>query len=177
MRNQIRQSGGRRLSLCSITSLTGFHFRLDTLYHLPAVLSPINLMAADLSTNVHQCNWFTYRGMYWTILYVWAVPIKGREETIQITGAQQSGRGPGAPKFCLSCSVVSLVRINHFKPSLGHSAIDNQSFRISVKIFSRSALAARPKNDFCRNRNSFSAALCVWHFCTDVTHVCNYRLT
>ena len=67
-------------------------------------------------------------------------PVKG-------TGAQRSGSGPGARLYCTYFGVsalywyLSVVQINPFRPSPSHSATQSQSFRFSVKIFSRSALA------------------------------------
>ena len=48
-----------------------------------------------------------------------------------------------------SSSVVSLLyKLNPFRPSPSHSATYSQSFRFSVKIFSRSALAGRRAEKF-----------------------------
>lgn len=78
------------------------------------------------------------------------------EEPAENYGARRSGRGPGAQIcsicFCLfrSYNQLSIVQINPLRPSLSYSATDSQSFRFSVKIFSRYAIAGGggPKNLF-----------------------------
>jgi hypothetical protein len=66
---------------------------------------------------------------------------------VQITGARRSGTGPGAGLCCVCFSLsrwydyLSIVQISAFRPSLSHSASESQSFRFSVNIFSRSAVA------------------------------------
>jgi hypothetical protein len=54
---------------------------------------------------------------------------------------------------------LSIVQINPFRPSPSHSATETRSFRFSVKIFGRSALAGAPDKLFHWGLNPISAAL------------------
>jgi hypothetical protein len=71
----------------------------------------------------------------------------GGVKPVQITGAQQPGRGPTAQLCCIifcpssSCHYLPTVQINPFTPRPSHSATDSQSFRCSVNIFSLSSHA------------------------------------
>jgi hypothetical protein len=85
---------------------------------------------------------------------------------VQTTGARRFGKGPGA-RLCSICFCISrqyhclsTVQINPFRPSPSHSVTDSQSFRFSVKIFSRSALIGGGGGHFFhRDPNQLSAAL------------------
>jgi hypothetical protein len=72
-------------------------------------------------------------------------------EAVQITGTWRSRRRPVARLcfiyFCLFrwYLYLSTVQINPFRPTPSHSATRGQSFRFSVRIFSRSAIARGPE--------------------------------
>jgi hypothetical protein len=71
----------------------------------------------------------------------------GGGDPVQITGARWYGRWPRARLFCtcfclsLQYHYLSTVQINPFRPSPSYSATESQSFRFTIKIFSRSTLA------------------------------------
>jgi len=80
----------------------------------------------------------------------------GEEEESWCTSyqTQKSRRGPEGQLHCI-CVLLSqyycyfwIEQINPFRLSLIHSVIDSQSFQISLKIFSQSALTGEPKNIF-----------------------------
>jgi hypothetical protein len=73
---------------------------------------------------------------------------------VQITGAWQSRKGPGAWLCCI-CFWFSwwyhcllIAQTNRFRPSPSHSATDSQSYWFNVKIFSWSTLAWGPEKLF-----------------------------
>jgi hypothetical protein len=87
------------------------------------------------------------------------------KKTVIITGAQCCGKESGVPTVLhifFSFSVVSLVvdcTINPFRPSPVHTVAENQSFRYSVKIFRRFAIAGGPEEIFHRVPNPLSTAM------------------
>ena len=98
----------------------------------------------------------------------------GGVKPVQITGAQQPGRGPTAQLCCIifcpssSCHYLPTVQINPFTASPSHSATDSQSFRCSVNIFSLSSHAGeapKKKKNFTRAQTG-SRRPCIlplWH--------------
>jgi hypothetical protein len=76
-------------------------------------------------------------------------------------GAEQiTGAGLYFTHSCLSLQYhyLSIVQINPFRPRPSHSATESQSFRFSVKILSRSAVAARPEESFHQVSKPLAAA-------------------
>lgn len=97
----------------------------------------------------------------------------GGKESVQITGAWQSGSRPGARLCYISCCVsrqnhyLSIVRINSFRPSAGRSATEGQSCVFNVKKLSQFAVAGgggvrRAKKSFHLGPNLMSAALGIY---------------
>lgn len=70
-------------------------------------------------------------------------------------------RGSGPYMFCIcvclsrQLNYLSIAQNNPLRPSPSHSATENQPFRLSVKLFSRSAR----KKIFHRGSNPLSAAM------------------
>jgi hypothetical protein len=73
---------------------------------------------------------------------------------VNITGPGDQERGPRPDYiayYIFSASALllfAIAEINALRLRPSHSATDSQAFRLSVKIFSRFALAGEPENNF-----------------------------
>jgi hypothetical protein len=80
-----------------------------------------------------------------------AVETEGRSQyKLPGPGGPKRGRRPRMCSLCFCISrwyrYLSIVQINPFRPSPSRSATDSQSFRFSVKMFSRPTLAKGSRN-------------------------------
>jgi hypothetical protein len=70
---------------------------------------------------------------------------------------------------------ISVVQINPFRPPPSHSANDSQFSTFDVKIFSRSALAGRPKQILHLCLNPLSAAVSMFRAVSEVSVYSSHR--